>query len=126
MSEFDDPVVAQKEPGVMLGRRAFPEAQALMDVAAASVAAASTDVGWYGTDVDPEAGSFAVVSPDGALADLVGNVIRVTLTTGTASVCAYVIATAVIEQDIALYRRAFLSVAALSNATIEARVEVLT
>lgn len=64
------------EPLVLDGRQAFDDAQRLY--AGSAVRRGFFDVAWYGTSLSDERGSFAVVDPQLALADLVGDILELT------------------------------------------------
>jgi hypothetical protein len=109
---------------VLDARRAFPKAQQLLASPPLRRLAGSIDVGWYGTEVHPETGSFALVRDGADLDDLIGEVVIVTV--GMRSVYAYVIGARGIPTDVALARRAFLSIGRLSHESLPAVVEVAT
>lgn len=111
------------EDEVNWGRRAFGEAQALLAGDVARTASPEALVGWYDSAAHPESGSFAVVRADGAYADLVGDVLRVT--NGERSCLVYVVDFANVDEDLAVYRRAFLHLGLLSRGSLPCLVEVL-
>lgn len=112
------------DPLILLGRRAFPEAQAQLAGIPIVQAVGAEDVGWYDTAIDPETGSFAVVSEaDPSAADLIGETIRVEY--GARFVYAYVIGARDVSTRVALARRAFLGLAPPSAGTIEGYVKVV-
>jgi hypothetical protein len=79
--------------------------------------------GWHGTRFDPALGAFALVKRDGALADLVGERLKVTAT--GASVYVYVRAEKDILEDISLTRRAFMVLGPPATERLDAVVEVM-
>lgn len=85
-------------------------------------------VGWHGTKFDRERGSFAVVASDGALADLVGERLRLTFSDlpRTKSIFVYVHDEGELADaaDISLPRRTFLALALLHETTVDVNVEV--
>lgn len=80
---------------------------------------------WHGTspDGDPLVGSLAMVNPNGALADLVGERIKVTYQ--GRSVFAYVHRSSALDEDLSLTRTLFARLARLDATNIAALVEVL-
>lgn len=78
---------------------------------------------WHSTMIDPGRGSFAVVRRGGPLEELLGE--RILVTAGGRSVAAYVTALREIEEDLSLYRRAFLALATLATERLTVKVEVL-
>lgn len=125
---FDDPVKAQIIPELMIARRAFPVSQELFEGPVLREASSAAEVGWFDTEVCAETGAVAVVPPDGELADLVGELIVVKhrLPTQIRGVYVYVLGRAVVPEDLALSRRAFLHLGLLSSEFIECTVEVLS
>jgi hypothetical protein len=113
------------EEEVNYGRRAFPEAQALLGGGVYARVGVFINVGWYDTETHPEAGAFAVVRPDGPHVDLVGEILKVTAE--ARSVFVYVVSSADIPPglDMALYRRAFLGLAVLARESISCMVEIV-
>jgi len=113
------------DPKVLIGRRCFADAQSLFQGAPLQEVLAGTwETGWYDTTLSPEVGSFALVSPTGALASLVGRVIRVEANERACFV--YVLAASgALNTPLALQRRAFLSLALLSSTSIPAVVELV-
>lgn len=105
------------------GRRAFGETQTLFGGAVFQRVGDFVDLGWYDTEVYPEAGSFAVVRAGGVYADLVGEVLKVS--NGSREVFVYCAGTADVPQDLALYRRAFLHLAVLAREKLTCVVEVV-
>lgn len=102
------------EAEILAGRRAFGTAQALF--AGGPVGRSQRlSVGWHGTSVNTETGSFAVVRDGAGLDDLVGEIVRVT--SNRREVFVYVLDTADVPVAVSLTRRVFL---ALNRLTIEA------
>lgn len=125
---FDDPVVAQLMPELMIARRAFPVAQGLLEAPVLRTAAPAAAIGWHDTSVCTESGSIAVVPREGDLADLVGEILVVKrrLPTELRGVYVYVIGSAAeVIDDLSLSRRAFLHLAVLSTEALECSVEVI-
>lgn len=111
------------EPTVLLARQAFPDAQAAM-FGALGPAGVYT-VGWYGSTVNDERGSFAVVNALGPLADLVGDFVNVSYEGRDVNV--YVIgAQASLPDDLDMTRRAFMQIGFLAREPISAAVAVIT
>jgi len=112
------------DPLILLGRRAFAEAQAQLAGIPIVDSVGGEQVGWYDTAIDPETGSFAVVSEDDPSAQaLIGETIRVEYSARV--VYAYVLGARAVSTRVALARRAFLGLAAPSEGTIEAFVKVV-
>lgn len=111
------------DPEILIGRRAFLVAQRALSGIATTAIPTPLSVGWYDTAVDPERGSFAVVSEDGEHADLIGEIISVSYR--GRSVNAYVLGARSITSDIALQRRAFIAIAPPSAGVVEGQVRVL-
>lgn len=113
------------EPMILTCRRAFPEAQAALESGGgAPFGDRLYTMGWVGTRVSSERGSFAVVALNGPLADLVGDIVR--LTHGTKSVLAYVVGSADLPYEIGVTRRTFAAVELLSVDSVDVIVEVVT
>jgi hypothetical protein len=118
------------EPLVLDGRQAFLDAQA--QLTGPSAVRGFYTVGWYGSSLSDERGSFGVVDPAGPLADLVGDVVEVTyypLATGSQgrrSVRVYVIGS---QQDLGvnlgITRRSYMALEVLAIEPITASVGVV-
>lgn len=84
-------------------------------------------VGWHGTyiDIESQGASFAIANTDSALADLVGQ--RVKITYGKRSVITYVHRQLDLDtdEDLSLSRRAYQALAPLSTDSLIVRVEAL-
>lgn len=124
---FDDPVVAQTMPELMIARRAMPVAQELLAGAVLREAAIGAKVGWHDTTVCAETGAIAIVPSEGDLVDLVGEVIVVKYPTPSEirGVYAYVLGRAPLVDDLSLSRRAFLELGLLSSEFLECSIEVI-
>lgn len=116
-------VLVEKE--IMWGRRAFPTAQQLLGATGvpAQRLPGRVSVGWHGTEVDPETGSFAVVADDSDYGDLIGDVLSVT--SGRRTVFVYVLGSRGVPQPISLCRRPFLALGLLGNESLRCKVEVI-
>lgn len=113
------------EPEILEGRRAFLTAQATFDRVPDRMLPTTYDVAWYGTAVNPQRGSFAIVQVDGPLDDLVGDHLRVW--SGARSVNVYVLGRGEdLDTPLAITRRSFMALGLLSEDAIRCRVEVLT
>lgn len=114
------------EPEVFNAWRCFVDAQAWLLTATAGPVAVTTNVtiGWYDTDVDPNKGSFALVSATGAFADNVGDILRIT-TTDLRTCFVYVFGTAALQVDLALAFRSWVSLTLPSEDSLVVRVEVM-
>lgn len=84
-------------------------------------------LGWHGTRIDPERGSFAVVDADGPLADLVGERVRITSGRGEIqrSVIAYCHNRATLGEDMSVTRRLFLALAVPGDDSLSVEVEII-
>jgi hypothetical protein len=111
------------DPEILVGRRAFTEAQHLLAGVPLLAVPMPLRVGWYDTSVDPERGSFAVVAEEGEHQGLIGEIISVEFQ--GRSVSAYVLGARSITSDIALQRRAFMAIASPSAGSVHAQVQVL-
>lgn len=111
------------EPEITAGRRAFPMAESLLEDVPLSVAAVNMATGWHDTAISDEQGAFAVVRDGADLDDLIGEVLQITYKTRTIYV--YCLGSAGVVADLSLARRAFLSLALLTEEAIGARVAVV-
>jgi hypothetical protein len=118
---------APTEPDDYYARLGFNSAQSVLGVPGPEAPRYQAVVGWHGTYLDSESqgASFAIVQTGGALADLIGE--RVKVTYGHRSVVAYVHRTLDLDsgEEISLSRRAFQSLANLATDSLTARVEAL-
>lgn len=114
------------DPKVLIARRCFSDAQSALQSAPVEAALPGTwEAGWYDTTLNPESGSFALVSPTSALAPLIGRVLRVA--SGQRFVFVYVIAAvAGMDWPLALQRRAFLALGLLSKPSLEVTLELVS
>lgn len=122
--------VAPDVSDMELARLPFPQAQEYFEDVAAPIPPSATryrtTAGWHGTIVDPERGAFAIVHPDGALAGLVGDRVRVRARPSGRSVIVYIHEkNDDILEDISLTRRAFAEIALLAADDQKVIVEVL-
>jgi len=118
------------EPLVLQGRQCFLDAQALFP--GPSDVRGFYNVGWYGSSLSDERGSFGVVDPAGRLADLVGDIVEVTYypgatgSQGKRSVRVYIIGS---QQDLGLdlcvTRRSYMALEVLAIEPITASVGVV-
>ena len=108
---------------VLAGRQCFLDAQA--DFAGVVVPMGFFSVGWYGTNVSDERGSFAVVDPAMGLADSVGDVVCIGYRDDTVNV--YVIGSQDgLGTDIAITRRCYLALELLAAEPITCTVGLVT
>lgn len=112
------------EPEIADGRRAFATAQTLLGGAVRSRVGSFVDVCWHGSARHPETGSFALVSLDSGLDDLIGEVLKVTGPSGR-SVYAYVLGSRDVPHPLSLTRRTFLGMELLSKQPVTCTVEVV-
>lgn len=109
--------VIPTELEISVGRRAFPMAQDLF--AGAPVGPpASVPCGWYGSSVNSESGSFALVRVGAGLDDLIGEIVSVTY--AQRQVFVYVLQGAQLPDtfDLGLARRPFAAISRLTAAAI--------
>lgn len=91
------------EPEILQGRRAYATAQSLFTGPTILRLPLVKTCGWYGTSVEREDGSFAVVRV--GLEDMIGDIVKVEFR--GRSVFAYVIGARDVPVDIALSRGLF-------------------
>ena len=102
----------------------WAEGQAVLAAGAPLAGSAKiASCGWHGTRTDPNRGWFAVVAQAGPLADLLGE--RVRVTAAGRSLCALVVDSRDVAEDISLARPAFARLAVLSTEQLTVRVEVM-
>lgn len=109
---------------IAAGRRAFPMAQQLLAGAPSRRVPGFVDVCWHGSARHPETGAFALVSLDGGLTDLIGDVLKVTSPSGR-SVFVCVLGMRDVTCPLSLTRRAFLGLALLARSPLGCVVEVV-
>lgn len=122
-----DFLAAQADEDLQLARRAFAVAQAGLAGASLRIFSEVAEVSWHDTSTHPETGCIALVREDEGLADLVGEIVKVsrTMPTTTRVVYAYVLGTAPIADDISLSRRTFMGLGILANELLTCRVDVV-
>lgn len=109
---------------INVGRRGFPEAQRLFASGLERRVGSLIDVGWYGTEVHPESGAFALVRIGGPLEDLVGEVVRVARPDTEREAYVYVLGARDVPEDLVLFRRAFAELGGLYLERLSCLVEV--
>ena len=124
---------SSKEPEMLIGRRAFKEAQKLIVGATAESPYEKRlfTCSWYGTSIDPERGCFAVVKDTSVLyggvdvtQGIVGDYVEIRYQ--NKSVRVYVIGSdSTLDADIALSRRAYLALEILPKRPIDVYVSVV-
>lgn len=113
------------EPELMAARRAFPKAQQLLAGVPESRLGRRVDVGWHGTEADPETGACAVVRTGAGFDALIGQVVRLETLQGR-SVFAYVLGARDVPADISVTRRTFFpALGVLSRESLSCAVEVV-
>ena len=112
------------EPEIAAGRRAFPMAQQLLGGAVAGRLPGFVNVCWHGSARHIETGSFALVSLDGELGGLIGDVVKVTGPSGK-SVYAYVLGSRDVPCPLSLTRRTFRGMHNLADQPASCTVEVV-
>lgn len=110
------------EPRVLDALQGWIDAQVLLrGVPDVTTQPVQTTVGWYDTGVDDREGAFCLIDNGGALEDLVGDVVQVTVEDVT--IWVYCLGGAALDQPIALARTAFSKVAMLSEESVDALVQ---
>lgn len=124
---LDDILRAQKDPVLMVSRRALPESQRIWDGPSIRRVAGEASLAWHGGDLNSETGATGLVRRGGPYEDLVGELVRITrrLPSGDRSVIVYVLETADRETDLSVSRRAFLSIGNLANESLAVEVDVV-
>lgn len=115
-----------EQDDLYLARLPFAEAQANLGLLGARFedSGVHATVGWHGTLVDRDRGSFAVVKAGGALESLLGSRVRITVPgVRPRHVYAYVSSAGAVEQDITVTRRLFQTLAPLGRRQIGATVQ---
>jgi hypothetical protein len=117
------------EPLVLEGRQCLLDAQALY--AGSSVPRGFYTVGWYGTAISDERGSFGIVDPLMGLADCVGEILQVTYqalgSQATTTVRVYVIGSVQdFGTDLGVTRRCYMELERLAIEPITANVGIVT
>lgn len=118
------------ETDLYYSRLPYKNAQAILGVGGPESVARVTNAGWHDTFIDPEIGSVALVRDGSALADLLGERIRVT-TQGVGvprSAVAYVHSLAdanAFDWDLSLSRHVYSQLALLASDPIPVAVEVI-
>lgn len=120
IEQWVPPVIPDDE----LAALGWPSAQKALSGVVQSATAQTVGMEWHGTLLDPHEGAFAVVRAGGALEEMVGQRLRVTL--GRRAIFVYVVDSAdELEEDLSLARRAWLALANLSDESRTVRVEVV-
>lgn len=118
------PLALPDEERVVRARRSLNDATAALAAPAAQTLPAAYDCAWFGSSALVDRGSFALVDPALALADYVGDDLRLTTPDGRQAYV-YVVGSTAIGAPIAVARRVFLSLGRLSLATVSVIAEVL-
>jgi hypothetical protein len=117
--------MVRTEPELLVIRRAFPAAQALLAGAALSRVGTTVEVGWHSTETHPELGSSHALVRSGAdLDDLIGEVLKITRG-DREPVFVYVLGARDLPTDVSVARRAFLALGLLAVESVECIVEVV-
>lgn len=109
-----------EESDIIYARGAFPDVQTELDVYPSLLIDGLFTCGWYGTAVNEERGSFAIVNDAGPLADKVGDYLRVSY--GRQHATVYCLETLTIPYDIVITRRAYFQLAELWAPYLDVRV----
>lgn len=117
------------EPLVLEGRQCLLDAQALYSGSA--VPRGFYTVGWYGTAISDERGSFGIVDPTMGLADAVGEIVeaayRAPGSQATVTVRVYVIGSVQnFGTDLGLTRRCYMELERLAIEPITASVGIVS
>lgn len=118
-------MIVQLEPEIQDGSRAFPKTQELfVGVGVTPGLPNPNQVSWYGTNISPNVGAFALVREGDGLEDLVGEFLSITRAENRAAVRVYVLGEyPELETPIAISRRAFLQIELLPLTPTIAYVE---
>lgn len=122
-----DVLDAQRDPALLISRRALPEAQALWDGPVIRSISVDAMLAWHGGELDPETGATGLVLRGGEHEDLIGELVRFTrrLPLGDRSVIVYITGSADRETDFSISRRSFLKLGHLAHESISVEVEVV-
>jgi hypothetical protein len=117
------------EPLVLDGRQCILDAQTLY--AGSAIPHGFYTIGWYGSAISDERGSFGVVDPMMGLADCVGEILEVDYrplgSQGTTSVRVYVIGSVQnFGTDLGITRRCYMELEKLSIEPLTANVGIVT
>jgi hypothetical protein len=117
----------EPEQEIIDGRQPWPIAQERLRGPALRRLSSTVDTGWYDTSLHPEQPGFCLVR-DGAgdeFTELIGEVLRVQR--GSREAFVYCLGARLLPPtvDLALTRRAFLSIALLSESSVSCTVEVV-
>jgi hypothetical protein len=111
------------EPVVQVLRRAYPEAQALLEAVPSRELEGFYDVGWHDPGTGGENGAVALVRSGGDLEDLVGEIIYVTGPAGSAYAVVY--GRGDVVTDLSLSRRLMLDVGYLYAESVSCTVGIV-
>lgn len=124
MGIADDQVFLPSEPEVLAARLGYPDAQVELAGTPYWRATGLPGVGWYGTDVSAETGSFGLVNIGGPLESLIGD--RLKLTYRGRSAFVYVFGSDYLIEDLHITRRAFAALELLAVGRIGCIVEAVS
>ena len=114
----------EDETEVMDGTRTWATTQELFrGVSPVGTPRYDLDVGWYDSNVEPNAGAFCLVQAGGQYEDLVGE--RVAVVYGDKTIYLYCLGSTNLDQDVALARAAFFRMADLAEDTIPVSLQVI-
>lgn len=122
------------EEEILIGRRAFPEAQALFATTTLRTLAETQTVGWHGSTLSAEEPAFALVQRGGALDNdvvgdddgLIGEVLVLTRAGADETIYVYCLGAANIPTALSVPLRAFAALAVPTAEQIECVVGVGT
>lgn len=118
-------MILPPEPEIIDAALPFPDAQVALDGTTEQTIGAFQVCNWYGPNLHPDRGCYAIVNADGDLEDLVGD--RLRLRYGNKSVVVYCFTTiSDIDESILITRRAYAKLGLLAKTPIDVLVEVLT
>lgn len=121
--EDTDSPFLPSEPEILAARLGFEDAQAALGGPTTERKVGMYELGWYGTSVSRETGSFALVNREGPLADLIGDVVKVR--SERREVFAYVFGSEWLDYDMHITRALFARLDLLAFEKIDVVVEVV-
>lgn len=129
MGDLTDPITsglpgAQLELEIMAARRSFAMAQQLLAGGPISgLPSQKLTVGWHGSSVNSESGSFALIDQSSGLDDLIGEVVSIAY--AGATIYAYVLTAADLPAQMTVTRRLYLAMNRLTIPSITCDVQAV-
>ena len=109
-----------EESDIVYARGGFPDVQDELDAFPSLPITGLFTCGWYGTAINEQRGSFAIVNDAGPLEDKVGDYLRVSY--GKQSATVYVLESLTLPYDLVVARRAYYQLAELWTPYLDVRV----